>query len=252
MRITAFIPSRYESKRFPGKPIADIDGKPMIQHVYERARACPEISEVVVATDDERILACVHGFGGNGMMTLKRHPTGTDRIAEAALKWGSNDDDILVNIQGDQPLFHPSVVTELVQPLKEDRDIHMSTLMFKIRDEREIENPNHVKVVSDTKDFALFFSRSPIPFYRDPHAERVYYKHLGFYAYRMAFLVRFAELPVGRLEDNEKLEQLRVLEHGFKIKMVTTVHDSIEVDTPEDIKKVAELTPLFTSRPDLV
>jgi 3-deoxy-manno-octulosonate cytidylyltransferase (CMP-KDO synthetase) len=241
MKIVAFIPSRYESKRFPGKPVSLIAGKPMIQHVYEQASACPEISDVVVATDDRRILASVQAFGGNAAMTLKRHPTGTDRIAEAARAMEFHDDDIILNIQGDQPLFPPSLISELIRPLKEDRELPMSTLKYKIRDELEIDNPNHVKVVTDTKDFALFFSRSPIPFYRDSRAEKVYYRHLGFYAYRMAFLTTFAGLPLGRLEDDEKLEQLRALEYGFRIKVVETSHDSIEVDTPEDIKRVEEM-----------
>ena len=238
MKIIAFIPSRYDSKRFPGKPVSPIAGKPMIQHVYEQASACPDISEVVVATDDERILACVKAFGGNGVMTSKSHPTGTDRIAEAAQTMGCRDDDIILNIQGDQPLFDPALISELIRPLKEDPALPMSTLKYRIRDRGEIDNPNHVKVVTDTEDFALFFSRSPIPFYRDARAEKVYYRHLGFYAYRMAFLTTFANLPTGQLEDNEKLEQLRTLEYGFRIKVVETSHDSIEVDTPADIKRV--------------
>jgi 3-deoxy-manno-octulosonate cytidylyltransferase (CMP-KDO synthetase) len=170
-------------------------------------------------------------------MTEKRHRTGTDRIAEASQKMHLKDSDLIVNVQGDQPLFHPSAISDLIAPLEEDPRISMSTLKYRIRDETEINNPNHVKVVTDKEGFALFFSRSPIPFFRDSKSHVVYYKHLGFYAYRNDFLLNFGRLPVGELESSEKLEQLRALEFGFKIKVVETVFDSVEVDTPEDIKK---------------
>ena len=241
MKVIIFIPSRYDSKRFPGKPLALIRGKPMIEHVYLRAMSCPEISDVVVATDDKRILKCVQDFGGKAVITEKKHPTGTDRIAEASAKMNLDSDDVVVNIQGDQPLFNPSAITQLISPLKEDAHIPMSTLKYRITDESEIENPNHVKVVTDGEGFALFFSRSPVPFFRNATSDRIYYKHLGFYAYRKGFLEKFGALPVGDLESSEKLEQLRVLEHGFKIKVVETRFDSIEVDTPDDIKRVEEL-----------
>jgi len=240
MRITAFIPARYDSTRFPGKPLAAIAGKPMIQHVYERACACEELAEVVVATDDERILRAVNRFGGKALLTAAEHPSGSDRIAEAAQEMGLEDDDLVVNIQGDQPLFDPSSVADLIRPFRTE-EIPMSTLQYRILDREEIEDPNIVKVVTDKNGWALFFSRSPIPFYRDPGFEPIFYKHLGFYAQRLRFLKEFASLPPGRLESAEKLEQLRALESGYRIKVVETPHDSIEIDTRKDIEKVERI-----------
>ena len=237
MKVIAFIPSRYESSRFPGKPLAPISGVPMIGHVSQRAMSCPEVSEVFVVTDDERIFQCVEELGGRAIMTEKRHRTGTDRIAEASQKMNLDEEDLIINVQGDQPLFHPSAISDLITPMKEDPMIPMGTLKYRIRDEAEIDNPNHVKVVTDSEGFALYFSRSPIPFFRDSKSNIVYYKHLGFYAYRNDFLLKFATLPVGKLESSEKLEQLRALEYGFRIKVVETAFDSVEVDTPEDIMK---------------
>ncbi|UCB49037.1 MAG: 3-deoxy-manno-octulosonate cytidylyltransferase [Deltaproteobacteria bacterium] len=241
MKVITFIPSRYDSKRFPGKPLAPIAGKPMIEHVYQRALSCPDVSDVIVATDDERIFQCVEGFGGKSIMTDANHPSGTDRIAEASLKMNLGRDDLIVNVQGDQPIFRPSTISDMLAPLREDPDIPMSTLKYRITDEREIDDPNHVKVVTDKEGFALFFSRSPIPFFRDSRSNQVYYKHLGFYAYRRDFLTKFSSLPVGELESSEKLEQLRALEYGFRIKVVETPFDSIEVDRPADIKRVEKL-----------
>lgn len=241
VKVVTFIPSRFESKRFPGKPLALIAGKPMIMHVYQRALSCPDVSQVIVATDSERIFHCVRDFGGEAMMTDSRHPSGTDRIVEASMKMSLGHDDLVVNVQGDQPLFNPSAISDMVAPLKEDPNIPMSTLKYRITDEQEIDNPNHVKVVTDKEGFALFFSRSPIPFFRNSKSHRVYYKHLGFYAYRQDFLAKFGRLPVGELESSEKLEQLRALEYGFRIKVVETPFDSIEVDTPADIKRVEAL-----------
>ena len=241
MKIFAFIPARYKSTRFPGKPLAPIAGRPMIQHVYERAFACPELSQVYVVTDDERIADCVHGFGGKAVMTEEAHRSGTDRISEAAVKMGLKDDDFVVNIQGDQPLFHASTVSLLVRPFSENRNIQMTTLKFRITDETDIQNPNHVKVVTDNAGFAIYFSRHAIPFFRESKSEKVYYKHLGFYAFRMDFLARFTRLSEGMLESAEKLEQLRALEHGFKIKVCETTFDSIEVDIPEDVTKIEKL-----------
>ncbi len=213
----------------------------MIEHVYQRALSCPDVSEVIVATDDERIFQCVKGFGGKSIMTDENHPSGTDRIAEASLKMNLGRDDLIVNVQGDQPIFHPSTISKLIAPLREDPNIPMSTLKYRITDEGEIDDPNHVKVVTDKEGFALFFSRSPIPFFRDSRSNQVYYKHLGFYAYRRDFLTKFSSLPVGDLESSEKLEQLRALENGFRIKVVETPFDSIEVDRPADIKRVEKL-----------
>jgi 3-deoxy-manno-octulosonate cytidylyltransferase (CMP-KDO synthetase) len=242
MRITAFIPARYESTRFPGKPLAAIAGKPMIQHVYERACSCEDIAAVVVATDDGRILREVRRFGGKAVLTAAKHLSGSDRIAEAALAMGLEDVDLVVNIQGDQPLFEPSSVADLIRPFRrEGEEIPMSTLQHRIVDREEIEDPNIVKVVTDRNGWALFFSRRPIPFYRDPGSEPIFYKHLGFYAQRLWFLKAFASLPPGDLESAEKLEQLRVLENGYRIKVVETLHDSIEIDTYKDIEKAERI-----------
>jgi 3-deoxy-manno-octulosonate cytidylyltransferase (CMP-KDO synthetase) len=242
MRIFAFIPARYESSRSPGKPLKAIDGRAMIQHVYERACSCKEMEEVYVATDDERILREVNRFGGKAVMTGSQHLSGSDRIAEAANIMGLKDDDLIVNIQGDQPLFEPSSVVDLIQPFRtEGSEIPMSTLMYHIRDQDEVEDSNIVKVVTDRNGWALFFSRSPIPFYREPGSNPVFYKHLGLYAYRLRFLRKFASLPPGRLESAEKLEQLRALENGYRIKVVETDEDSLEIDTPEDIKKAEKI-----------
>jgi 3-deoxy-manno-octulosonate cytidylyltransferase (CMP-KDO synthetase) len=241
MKIIAFIPSRYESTRFPGKPLALIAGKPMIQHVYERTLSSVHVADAFVATDDERIFQCVRGFGGKAVMTGPTHPSGTDRIAEAALQLGLKDHDLVVNVQGDQPTFDPSCLPDLLEPFQEGSGILMSTLMIRMREREEIESPNNVKVVTDRKGFALYFSRSPIPFYRDTGDNQGVYKHLGFYAYPVHFLKVFASLSPGPLESAEKLEPLRALEHGFKIKVEETRFDSIEVDTPKDIANVERL-----------
>lgn len=236
MKIFAFIPARYDSTRFPGKPLRLILNKPMIQHVYEEAKACREISEVFVATDDERIAQCVRDFGGKTVMTGLDHPSGTDRIAEAASLMDLDEEDLVINIQGDQPTFEHSCLLELVGPLKEDTSLLMSTLVFQITDDHEVKDIKNVKTVWDNENFALFFSRSIIPYYRDSGSERIYYKHLGFYAYRRSFLKTFASLPVGEWENAEKLEQLRAVEYGYKIKIVKSLYDSFEVDTSSDIK----------------
>lgn len=240
MKIYAVIPARYDSTRFPGKPLAIIAGKPMIQHVYQCAAACPEISEVFVATDDDRILQKVTDFGGKAIMTGKKHPSGTDRIAEALQTLHLEDKDLIVNIQGDQPLFKPDVISKMVAPLMENTDISMGTLKFRITDEKDITNPNIVKVITDKEGFAIYFSRSTVPFYRDTDLNPVYFKHLGLYVYRKDFLMKFSSLPCGELESAEKLEQLRAIENGFKIKVVETDTNSLEVDTPEDIRKIEE------------
>jgi len=238
MKIFAFIPARYKSTRFPGKPLALIAGKPMIQHVYELAMSCPEFSDVYVVTDDQRICDCVYGFTGKAIITGERHRSGTDRIYEAASKIGLKKDDIVVNIQGDQPLFHPSHISKLVKPFEDDGSILMTTLKWKVTDENPIHSPRDVMVVTDRQDFAIYFSRSKIPFFRDSGSGEDYYKHLGLYGFRMEFLGQFTRLPEGVLEFTEKLEQLRALEHGFKIKVLETRFDSMEVDTAGDIEMV--------------
>jgi 3-deoxy-manno-octulosonate cytidylyltransferase (CMP-KDO synthetase) len=238
LKIIAFIPARYHSKRFKGKPLALIAGQPMIQHVFQASKECPELDEIYVVTDDRRIYQCVNGFGGQAIMTDESHLSGTDRIAEAAEKINLADRDIVVNIQGDQPIFQPSIISDLIRPLIEDPKIPMSTLMNKIKEDRELNDTNNIKVAVDNNGYALYFSRLPIPFCRDQESKTTHYKHLGFYAYRKEFLLLFTNLSYGLLEGAEKLEQLRALEHGFRIKVVETLFDSVEVDTPEDIKIV--------------
>ena len=239
-KIIGFIPARAESTRFPGKPLADILGRPMIMRVFERASRCPLLNEVYVATNSQDILTVVEKHGGKGVLTLLDHTSGTDRIAEAARKTGLAGNDIAVNIQGDQPLFEPDMVEEVVKPLLSNPEIPMSTLIYKIVRNEEINHPNAVKTVVDNEDFAIYFSRSTIPHFGDLTLEPIYYKHHGIYAYRNDFLQVFAGLPRGKLEQAERLEQLRALENGYRIKVVVTDKDSIEVDTPEDLARVRE------------
>jgi len=238
VQVVCIIPSRYESTRFPGKPLADLCGKPMIQHVYERVLRAKSVTFAAVATDDERIFAAVQAFGGRAVMTSPSHRSGTDRIAEAVEALDLEDDAIVVNIQGDQPLFEPSQVDEVVGPLREDPLIPMSTLIYRIIRAEEITHPNAVKVVFDSRLFALYFSRATVPFVRDRDKRADYYKHHGIYAYRRAFLRTFTALPEGVLERLESLEQLRALEHGHRIRVVVTPHDSVEVDTPDELERV--------------
>ena len=241
MKVICIIPARYGSTRFPGKALADLAGKPMIQHVYERVLKARTLSFAAVATDDERIIAAVEGFGGRAIMTAVTHRSGTDRIAEAVSRLGIEDSDIVVNIQGDQPLFEPSQIDEVAKPLLEDPAIAMSTLIYKIVREEEISHPNAVKVVFDCDHFAIYFSRARIPYVRDKVREGSYYKHHGIYAYRREFLKKFTALPEGNLETLEALEQLRALEHGYRIKVVETPYDSVEVDTPQELARVRRL-----------
>ncbi len=240
IEVIAIIPARYQSNRFEGKPLAGICGKPMIQHVVERAQRVKIVSRVVVATDDTRIGECVESFGGEYVLTRNDHVSGTDRLAEAAEKIGISEHDVVVNIQGDQPLFPEEVIDQVAGPLLEDPALPMSTLIYKIIRREEILDPNHVKTVFNKDNFALYFSRAPIPFQRNPEDGETptYYKHLGFYAYRKGFLLSFVALPEGEWERFEKLEQLRALEYGYRIKVILTEHDSIEVDTPEDLLRV--------------
>ncbi len=243
--IIAVIPARYGSTRFPGKALALIKDKPMIQWVYERAQRSRLVNRVVVATDDERILQAVSAFGGEAVMTSPEHPTGTDRIAEVAEKL---DCDIVVNVQGDEPLIHPEMIDQAISPLRDDASIPMSTLCKKIDNREEAFDPNVVKVVFDGKGFALYFSRAPIPWDRDhwsgknpftePALARPMYKHIGLYVYRRDFLLRYAKMPQTPLEASEKLEQLRALESGCRIMTVVTKHESFGVDIPGDLSKI--------------
>ncbi|MEZ4526523.1 MAG: 3-deoxy-manno-octulosonate cytidylyltransferase [Desulfobacterales bacterium] len=241
MKVAVIIPSRYGSTRFPGKPLAKIGGKPMIQRVHEAACKAENVTDVAVATDDARILDAVHSFGGRAMMTSAENRSGTDRAGEAAHQMGLGPDDIVINVQGDQPLLDSRCLDEVVRPFFSDPDLHMSTLAYKIVHPDEITNPKDVKVVFDARGFALYFSRSPIPFGREPSAVFDTYKHLGVYAYTRRFLDMFRKLPEGKLEGIEKLEQLRALEYGHRIKVIVTAYDSPEVDLPEDISRMESL-----------
>lgn len=234
-RVVAIIPARYESTRLPGKPLADLRGRPMIQWVYERARKVPGVDRVMVATDDARIRAAVEGFGGEVAMTRADHTSGTDRVAEVA---SGIEAEIVVNVQGDLPLLDPNVVASALAPLADDAGLPMTTVKTAIRSDGELSNPNVVKVVTDREGFALYFSRSPLPFWRDgASSEALAYKHIGLYVYRRDFLLTFAKLAPTPLEQAEKLEQLRALEWGFRIRVVEVPGASIEVDTAEDLER---------------
>jgi 3-deoxy-manno-octulosonate cytidylyltransferase (CMP-KDO synthetase) len=241
MKAVAIIPSRFGSTRFEGKPLAPIVGKPMIQHVCESTGRALCIDQVVVATDDARIFNEVEKFGGKAVMTSESQRSGTDRVAEAAEKLNLGMDDIVINVQGDQPLMDPRCLDEVVAPFGADPQLGMSTLAFQIADPQEYTNPKDVKVVMDHEGNALYFSRAPVPFARDEGEQFNSYKHLGVYAYTHRFLEIFRKLPTGLLEEIEKLEQLRALEFGHRIKVVITPYDSPEVDLPSDIPRVESL-----------
>ena len=247
MKITAIIPARYASTRFAGKALADILGKPMVQHVYERTAQASLVSEVIVATDDERIFSVVRDFGGRAEMTDRSHETGTDRLAEVAAR---SDADIIVNVQGDEPLIDPAMIDEAIRPLVDEPAVQMATLKTRIKTLHDFLSPNVVKVVSDWEGYALYFSRSPLPNFRDKwndlkdeafaSGRLLCYKHVGLYVYRRAFLLQYARMSPTFLEQAEKLEQLRALENGFRIRVVATEFDSIGVDTPFDLTKAIE------------
>jgi 3-deoxy-manno-octulosonate cytidylyltransferase (CMP-KDO synthetase) len=238
LQVVALIPARFASTRFPGKPLADIDGRPMIEHVYRRAAASPAVSRVIVATDDLRIATRVADFGGNVRLTRADHLTGTDRLAEVA---STLDCDIVVNVQGDEPLLDPRAISEAIAPFA-DPAISITTLYRRILTPAELSNPDIVKVVIDRGGFALYFSRAPIPFARDPRGGwPPLYRHVGLYAYRRHTLMLLASLDPTPLERAEALEQLRALEHGIRIKTVETAYDSIGVDTPQDLEQVRRL-----------
>jgi 3-deoxy-manno-octulosonate cytidylyltransferase (CMP-KDO synthetase) len=245
--VIALIPARYGSTRFPGKSLAMIKDKPMIQRVYERTRQSRLTERVVVATDDERILKTVTAFGGEAIMTSPDHATGTDRIAEVAEKL---DCSLVVNVQGDEPLIHPEMIDQAITPLVVDPSIPMSTVCKRIENREEAFDPNVVKVVFDVNGFALYFSRAPIPWDRDRWAgkdsfrdlpfSRLLYKHIGLYVYRRDFLLQYSKMPQTVLETTEKLEQLRALESGYRIKTVVTQHESFGVDIPRDLGRIMQ------------
>ena len=231
----AVIPARYASFRLPGKALADINGRPMIEHVYRRAAKARSIASVIVATDDDRVFKAVEAFGGVARMTSPMHQSGTDRIAEVASTLQSS---LVVNVQGDEPLIEPAMIDEAVAPFGADASLMMSTLRRRIEDEAERQNPNITKVVVDNDDYALYFSRAPIPFVRAGSVPAPAWRHVGLYVYRRECLIRLASLPPTAMEKSEALEQLRALEHGIRIKAVETQFDSIGVDTAEDLARV--------------
>ncbi len=234
MEAIGVIPARYGSTRFEGKVIKDLCGKPVIQHVYERAKKARSLDDLIIATDDQRILKVVEGFGGKAVMTSKSHSTGTDRLAEVV---NHLDVKVVVNIQGDEPLIHPFVIDDLVHEMQSDRAVPMATVVKKSRSVKEFESRDVVKAVVDGKGFAMYFSRSPIPTLLDlaGDPDAFFYKHLGIYAYNKDFLFTFKNLPSSPLEKGERLEQLRALEGGYRIKVVETKFETVGVDTPEDL-----------------
>ncbi len=239
MDVIGIIPARYSSTRFEGKVLADILGKPMLQHVWERAKEAIVLDDLIIACDDERILEAAEKFGAKAVLTIKGHASGTDRICEVI---NQIDAKVIVNIQGDEPLIHPTMINTVARALLDDNSVSMATVMKNIEDEQIINDPNIVKVVIDRNNFALYFSRSAIPF-RAQGSEiefPVYFKHIGLYSYTKDFLFTYKNLPVSYLERVERLEQLRVLEEGFRIKVVETKYDTIGVDTLEDLEKVRE------------
>jgi 3-deoxy-manno-octulosonate cytidylyltransferase (CMP-KDO synthetase) len=245
-KILGVIPARFASTRFPGKVLASIASKPMLAHVYERASQARYLTGVMIATDDEQVAEVARNFGARVRMTRSDHISGTDRVAEAV---SSENCDIVVNIQGDEPLIDPDAIDAAILPMVHDEDIQMATLRKRIEDASEITNPNVVKVVTDRAGDAIYFSRCPIPYVRDlgsgmggrGSAGAAYFKHVGLYVYRRDFLMAYPELPVGPLEEVERLEQLRALENGYRIRVVETEYESLGVDTPEDLERVAHL-----------
>ncbi|MBR0285065.1 MAG: 3-deoxy-manno-octulosonate cytidylyltransferase [Selenomonadaceae bacterium] len=238
MRTLCVIPARYASTRLPGKPLLDIAGKPMICRVYERAVQADRVEKVLVATDDERICEAVRAHGGEAMMTAADHPTGTDRLAEVAAAY--EDMELIINVQGDEPLIDPELINRLAVLFEEDRSLQMATVMTPMTDEEEMENPNNVKVVTDLQGYALYVSRSLMPYPRNAGKAPVH-KHIGIYAYRREFLLRYAKMPPTPLEQAESLEQLRALENGYRIKVLPTDIKFVGVDTAEDLALVNEI-----------
>ena len=237
MTVHIIIPARYASTRFPGKPLALIDGKPMIQHVYEAA--CTSMAnQVCVATDDERIASCVAGFGGQAVMTSPTLPSGTDRCGEAARQLQLQDDDVVINVQGDEPFITGEVINLLIK-LFENPAVQIATLTSLITRIEEVNDPNKVKVIFDKNHKAIYFSRHTIPYLRNPEQfTPQYFKHIGIYGYRYGTLQQLIRLPESNLEKSEKLEQLRWIENGYSIHVAECQYEGIGIDTPEDLEKV--------------
>ncbi|MBQ3377112.1 MAG: 3-deoxy-manno-octulosonate cytidylyltransferase [Synergistaceae bacterium] len=244
LKFLGVIPARFNSSRFPGKPLADINGKPMIQHVYERAKLSSSLCDVIVATDDERILKAVNNFGGKAVMTASDHPNGTSRVCEAAKLYcdnNINNINAVINIQGDEPLLNPVMIDEVAELLRDDA-VNFATLCREFKDFSEANNANAVKVVFDKNFDALYFSRSIIPYRREKTDLKIFH-HIGIYGYKLEFLKLYITLPMTPLAETESLEQLKVLESGYKIRVkVTSCQDeSLGVDTPEDLERVRRI-----------
>ncbi len=252
-RVLIVIPARYQSQRFPGKTLVDILGKPMVQRVWERASQSELADEVIIATDDERVFKTCEGFGAKVIMTSSEHRSGTERVSEVAEKL---EFEIIINLQGDEPLFSPRAIDQLIQVMREEEDVQMASLRVEIKSYEDYLDPTVVKVVCDDQDWALYFSRNPLPYYRGREKELEDwkktgarpkelnpppYKHLGIYGYRRDFLTAFSRLPQSGLEQAERLEQLRALSWGFRIKVPETEFDSISVDVPRDLEKVIQI-----------
>jgi 3-deoxy-manno-octulosonate cytidylyltransferase (CMP-KDO synthetase) len=235
MDVIGVIPARYASSRFEGKVLANILGKPMIQHVWERARESKMLNDLIIACDDDRVKEVAEHFGAKVVFTSRGHGSGTDRLSEIVQPL---DVKVVINIQADEPLIHFTMIDSLAYAMLEDESLVMATLIKRVVNEDEINNPNIVKVVIDKDNFALYFSRAPIPYLREKGTKSIYYKHIGLYAYTKDFLFTFRNLPASDLEKMESLEQLRALESGYKIKTVLTNFETIGVDTPEDLEAV--------------
>ncbi|WP_022818764.1 3-deoxy-manno-octulosonate cytidylyltransferase [Fusobacterium russii] len=236
MKFLGVIPARYLSTRLEAKPLKKIHGHSMIEWVYKRAKKA-NLDELIVATDDKRIYDEVLSFGGKAIMTSSEHKNGTSRIAEVCKKL--NNYDVVINIQGDEPLIEPSMINSLIDSFIKDKDLVMATLKHRLKEQKEIENPNNVKVISDKNDFALYFSRSVIPYPRK-NENINYFKHIGIYGYKRDFVIEYSNMSSTPLEEAESLEQLRVLENGYRIKVLETSHSLIGVDTEENLKDVIQ------------
>jgi 3-deoxy-manno-octulosonate cytidylyltransferase (CMP-KDO synthetase) len=234
MKFLGVIPARYESTRLPRKPLKDICGHTMIEWVYKRALKS-NLDKVIVATDSIEVFNEVKSFGGDVILTSENHLNGTSRIAEVCEK--INDYDVIINIQGDEPLIEGDMINSLINTFKEEKDLKMATLKHKLLKKEDIENPNFVKVVTDKKDYAIYFSRSVIPYPRNENLD-IYFKHVGIYGYKREFVLEYSKLESTPLENSESLEQLRVLENGYKIKVLETPYEIIGVDTAEELDKV--------------
>lgn len=237
MKFLGVIPARFASTRLPGKPLMDICGYPMIQWVYERAKKS-KLDDVIVATDSKEVYDIVISFGGKAILTREDHQNGTSRIGEVCEK--VENFDVIINIQGDEPLIEPNMINTIIDSFLEYKDLEMSTLKHRIKNKEDIENPNCVKVITDKNDYAIYFSRSVIPYPRKENLN-LYYKHVGIYGYKKSFIEKYIKMESTPLEESESLEQLRVLENGYKIKVLTTDYEVVGVDTIDELERVRDI-----------